>query len=78
MKRMGGGFTYWWRVSDLTRTLVRGAGIAAAALFGAVVLLWMAVATARGLAMGLSLLYETPFWWAAPVAVVVLYLRFGK
>lgn len=78
MKRMAGGFTYWWRVSDLTRAVVRGAGVTAAALFGAVVLLWMLVAAARGLAAGLSLLYETPFWWAAPIVAVLLYLRFGK
>lgn len=78
MKRMAGGFTYWWRVSDLTRTVVRWAGVTVAALFAAVVLLWMAVSTARGLAAGLSLLYETPFWWAAPIVAGLMYLRFGK
>lgn len=78
MKRISGGFTYWWRVADLTRMVVRVVGIVAALLFAVVVALWMGIEFVRGLVLGLSLLYATTYWYVAPIAGVALYLRFVK
>ena len=73
MKRISGGFTFWWRASDATHRTTRLAAIAVATIASALLGLWMAVQFMSGLAAGLALLCSVPGWYVAPLAAVALY-----
>ncbi len=78
MKRMLGGFRYWWQPADATRKWMDATWVIVAYVFAFVVALYIFMAFLGGLGRGIAILYGVPYWYLAPAGVAVLLYRYAK
>ncbi len=78
MKRMSGGFQYWWQPSDATRKWMDATWVVVAYVLALLVALYILMAFLGGVARGVAILYGVPYWYLAPAAGAVLLYRYAK
>lgn len=78
MKRMAGGFQYWWQPADATRKWMDATWVVVAYVFGLLISLYILMSFLGGLARGVSVLYGVPYWYLAPIGGAVLLYRYAK